>query len=352
MTAQEEKVAVHPLLSVSIRPISDWREWLALWNLEIAPNYRWRESLLQGGFDTLLNNGWYHDGKEYDEADRLMFYLSVADGWTDEGEFRPRDDHGVVYHFGYDQHGNNVRKRPSELCQQLAHKAFATLCQSFFKKVELKGGSRGSSGFNEIWERLVTSEKFFPTLQNFFRAEKWRLGDDIDLQIRNLTRWNDRRSNNELLVVDFLLKLAEFLWGWQAPDTSWGYTSKEEADKRFAEMRIRLDAAKPWMVEVLAQLDRLDVLGRWMLELDETSLAKLKEIALRGKLSELHHPVTDQRRVNTIEEACLAGSKAAWFVKKHELLMAEWSRLAAILQAEREKAQAIRNLEELKVGKQ
>jgi len=60
-------------------------------------------------------------------------------------------------------------------------------------------------------------------------------------------------------------------------------------------------------------LDELNLLHRWILEFDNPCLAKLKEIALRRELSSHRHPVTEDRKVADIDEACYLGSSAGGF---------------------------------------
>jgi hypothetical protein len=117
-------------------------------------------------------------------------------------------------------------------------------------------------------------------------------------------------------------------------------------------MRARLEIAQPWMIEVLNWLGRLNVLERWILELSETCLAKLKEIALRSKLSEYHpqHQVKKSRTVLTVDEACFVGSPAGWLLKRRELMERVHARLTAIREAERERDAAEQKLEELTPG--
>lgn len=258
---------IHTLLTREIRPIRDWYEWLAHW--QWAEDSQWMESLLHCGFNILLENGRSFGDKEYDEIDRLTFYLTIADGWVDNYLLRLSTDGDKKYNVGWDSNGNIIRKTPRELRQQLAQKAFDLLCLNFFRKVELLEGGRRGDEFNKDWERMITSERLFPLIQNFFRVEKERFSD---IGIRNLSLEDDRRSHNEQQAVNFLLNLAKFIWGWEEPEIPSYHPSKEEIDKRLAETRVRVDAAKPWMVEVLAFLGRLDVFESGYLNLIRRAL--------------------------------------------------------------------------------
>lgn len=345
MATQKDESAVHTLLTREIRPIRNWHEWLARW--QMAEDFQWMESLLHVGFSVSLERE-AHGEKEYNCIDRDIFYFSIADGWANRYLLQlPTDGDNEYYAVGRDSNGNVIKKGPNELRQQLARKAFDMLCLNFFKVELLRGGRRGDE-FNDVWESLVVSERLFPIIQSFFRAEKAEFSDNV--RIRNLS-YRDERSHNERQAVNFLLNLAKFIWGWKKPDTKWYGSRKDEADKRFAATRARVDAAKPWMVEVLAELNGFDVLREWILELDKACLAKLKEVALRNELSQYRHPVTKDRQVATLDEACYVGSKTAWFFKEYELMTKEHKRLGAILEAEQQKTEANRRIDELTAKK-
>jgi hypothetical protein len=342
----EGEVAIHTLLTREIRPIHNWHEWLAYW--QATENLEWMESLLHVGFNVSLERSKYGE-KVYDRVDRIIFYFTIADGWADDSLLELSTDKNEEYVVGRDAHGNTIRKKQRELRQQLARKAFDMLCPNLFK-VELMGGGRHGDQFGEVWERDIVSERLFPVIQNFFRAEKDRYGDN---RIRNLSHgWLCERSHSEQQAEIFLLNLAKFVWAWKEPDASFGYRGsdkeEEEIEKRFAEMRIRVDTAKPWMVEVLAKLNRLDALREWILELDAACLAKLKEIAFRTELSKgWRHPVAKYRPVATLDEACFVDSKAAWLIQEHALKTREYKRLTAIREAEWKREEAERSIKEL-----
>ncbi len=329
----------------NIQPTSNWNEWIGLW--ESTLNLQWKESLLHEGFKIPLGRREFGE-REYDEIDRLAFYFAVADGWTDASILRFPEDEGKEYRVGCDSCGNAIRKTPSELRQELARKAFDMLCLNFFKTELLVRGRHGDE-FGKEWERIIASEQFFPVIQNFFRVQEARLSDRIE--IRNLFHRDETRSHNERLAVDFLVNLAKFIWGWREPDDEHYYSSEDKKKERreyLAATRSRIDAAKPWMIEVLAWLDRIDVLRKWILELDKACLAKLKEIAMRNEFDGYYpSPVRERRPVVTLDEACYLGSKAAWFLKEHELRIREHKRLTAIQEAEKQIKEAGQKIEQL-----
>jgi len=339
MSTQAQKDAratTHPLLSREIRPLSNWHEWLVRW--QAAVSIEEMLGLLHVGFNVSIGRH-EHGEQEYDDIDRLVFYFSIADGWNDHYllEF-PTDQEKYPHTF------NSEQGSPGKLRQQLARKAFDMLCLNFFK-VELLGGGRYGDSLADIWESVVVSERFFPIIQNFFRAGKRRYSDSVS--IRNLS-YRGSRSHNEEHAVNFLLDLVRFIWGYKTSEPSWRSDEElKQVRKDNAVMRSRLDASKPWMVEVLVCLDKLDLLREWILDLDKPCLEKLKEIALRNRLSEYTCPVRKSRTVATLDEACYLDSKAAWFLKEHELRQREHRRLTAIRDAEQAKAKADQKIKEL-----
>ena len=305
----EKGVEVHPLLTREIRPIYNWHEWLACW--KAADNLQTMEGLLHAGFNVSLEKGKW-DEREYDETDRLAFYFSIADGHYDYFSFLP-EDAGVVeaeYYVGRDSNGNVIRKTPAKLRQRLAQKAFDQLCLNFFK-IETERDSHGR--ITRAWEGTILSERLLPAMLKFFKTDE----EFGAVRIRNLPRQKDS-SHNAKLIVEFVLNLVKVIHEWKEPDTNY-WNNKEEADRVFAAMRARVDAAKPWTIEVLEKLGRLDILRERIVELDDVYLAKLKEIALRGKLSKFGHLIARDRSVVSIDEACYVDSRAAWFIKEYEL---------------------------------
>jgi hypothetical protein len=337
------EVPFHTLLTREIRPERNWHELMERWQAAVTKGDM--EGVLHRGFSVSFEKGHYEE-REYDHIDRLIFYFIIADGWNDHYQLYLPTDKKERYFVGWDPNGNSVNKTQSELRQQLARKAFDVLCLNFFKEVKLLGGGKYGNDFNYEWQKTIISGKLFPFIRHFFRAKKEHFGDRII--ICNLSRQNDKRSHNEEHAVNFLLNLTEFIFGWEETEiTSWS-NNKDVIKKHNCKMRSILDASKPWMIEILTNLDRLDVLQKkWVLKFDKACLAKLKEIALHSSFSQHQDPVREDRPASTIDEACYLGSKAAWLLKKHELIIREHKRFEAISKEKRKKAEAdskIKNL--------
>lgn len=338
----EEKVAqIVPLglFSREIRPIRNWHEWLMRW--QVAETIEEMLGLLHVGFSVEIGGGGWRE-PEYELSDRVEFYLTVADGWMDADLLERSGDSGE-YYFGKDEFGNRSRKRTKELRQVLARKAFDMLATNFFNAMKVKDGYR-----NQIWDEALTG-RLFPVIQNFFRTEKAKYGGRI--VVRNLP-WRDEVSHNEKRMIGFLLNIIENVWKWsEEPLSSWW--KEEEKDKARlinAELRARFDGAKPWTVEVLVYLGRLDILrGLWE-SLDVPSITRLKEIALRTEVPDPETPRWSyrQRRAKTLEEAVHAGSLVAGFLVELDIKRSEARRFKKIREALEARTKAERALEELK----
>lgn len=318
--SEATKNEVHPLLAKEIKPLKNWSEFLQSW--ESVNTIDQMVAVLNAGFTFSADN----------PVERILFYLQIADGWENKNILqKPTEstERAQCYYLS----GEKIWKSPAELRQIIAVKAFQMLCQYVFK-VDLLIREDYVVYFNEVWEEEFTSELLFPAIMNFFRIEEHEISIcDTEATIRNLVRpW--KMSEEIKPAYEFLSNLALFMWDWKVRERC---EDKEKRSKRIQKniaLRARLDAAKPWMVEVLVALDQLDVLRRYILELDEACIVRLKEIALRSELYASSHCVQETRKVKTIDEACYAGSKAAWFLKEYELKNRENQRLLAIKEAE------------------
>ncbi len=323
-------------------PIASWAKFLERWNW--AVNHQELLSLLHAGYSIPYGRTQW-DEKEYESVDRHIFYLIIAYGWEDPGLLRRSDDGDGSYALGYDDQGRVMRKTSAQLRQELAVKAFTMLCLNLFRNTSLYA-ERSRVEFHSDWVGMILTDKFLPVLMNFFRVTTDAQGRK---EVCNLPRAGTT-SHPEVHAVDFLLTFTRFLWSWKEEHVdSWRSDEwKDEVTARNREIRARVNTAMPWMVEVLNQLDRLDILKEWTYSLNRPCLAKLREIALRAELQDHRHLVVNKdRRVADLEEACFAGSKAAWFLQRHALLTRVNQRLAWEQQARRDLEEAQRRVEKL-----
>lgn len=339
---QPETSPVHDLLSREIRPLRNWKEWLDRW--QSAVSLQEMLGLLHGGFDvTTEKSSW--EEPAYNQLDRISFYLRLADGWIDSSRLRKPEDRGLRYDFRDKNAGSSSEKEPFELRMMVARKAFDMLCLHFFRQ-ELPPRP-GDREYESYWSSLTANGNLLPLLMKFFRVEPSEIKE---CSIENLCIGLRDGSHNQKHAMTFLKNLATFLWHWEKPDLSFLFLRDEEKktrERQASELEGRIEEAKPWMIEVLVSLDEIDILSPIALSLDKKSLGKLREIALRQNLECAFYPVEKDRKVRSIEEACYAGSKAAWFLKMREICLQEQTRLEEIQKAQQAKDAADRKLRHL-----
>ena len=353
----QQTSADHPLLNREIRPIVNWFEWLKLWTE--AKTYQELIGLLHYGFQLSISRA-SHSEPEIDIYGRVIHYLSVADGWNTYSALRLPDD-GRIEFMMIDSNKLQCERTPSQLRQEIAQKAFEILCLNFFKD---RSKCHDSA---EYWENRILSERIFPIIMNFFRVERDESGDRVT--VRNLTSVGriDKRIHSEQFAVDFLLNLVRFIWTWKSgQSTVWFDRQKEE--ERLKPLRERIAFAKPWTIEVLRALGELRMLRDWLLDMNESCLDKLKEIALRSELEGGYDFLDRDHHVANVEEACFVDSEAGWLLKMYEIKLqvktrldeerkaeiareeaerTEHERLAEIAKAKQQRDEATAKLDEL-----
>lgn len=331
--SEQKYVPAHESFMQKVAPIGTWSEWLKL--AYAATSFEQKVGLLHAGFDVKMGRREMYGAPDYTPFDRLEFYFGVADGWTESDHFRTK---GVSwqdepeYEVGHDKNWNRIRRKESDQRQLLARKAFSMLVSKYFTELswveEANYNGRETGGEHEI-RRFLSSPEFL-AIQKFFRVEEGR--------VYNLSSKRDEENHWQKKIFEFLLWLPPLLWNWTEKEIR-SYDSEEVIQKK--ELQNLTEAgvvaeAKIWMIEVLSALDELDLLERWILELDEPCLAKLKELALRNTFRSHAWPVSSDRPVANLEEACFLNSPAAWLLKKHGVMTAEYFRLVSISNAEKE----------------
>ena len=333
----------HPLLTREIRPIKDWTEWLERW--QAAVSLEEMMGLLHCGFDINFRySKGVHDPVPYSNDDRTSFYFQIADGWAwHYGMLRLETDPEETFPWGFNSSGFVKKLSLSEMRQVVAEKAFAMLCLNFFRS-DGRATTR-SDHFMNSWEKNVANELLFPVILNFFHAEvdKWGV-----TSIPNLGSIGGEVSHNKQLAINFLIDFTLFLWEWRSRKVDM-YSSEEDRlrkEKQNARLTTQVAEGKLLMIEVFAAMKKLDHFEvMWGLKLDEACLAKLLEIALRAKIN--HGEFEKSTRVKTLDEACYAGSHAAWFLKRYEIRKAVQLNLDARKQAAERLRVARREVEQL-----
>ncbi len=343
--AENNELVVPLLVSRDIRLIFNWAEWLKFW--VSAETLEQMIGLLHIGFNVPMR--LIYGEKEYGDKDRVVFYFATANGWADHSLLRKPKDGDKICYIGYDKYGNEVVKHPSEARQIVAKKAFDMLCQNFFR---LQGENTDSyrrraeeeQRWNCLLKGVIASQKLYMAVSSFFSLDS-KASSDFP-RIRNLTESREV-SHGEELARDFLVRLAEFIWGWKEFEIS-TYASEDDranVEKRNISMRARVEEAKPWSIDVLVILREIHRLNKY--ELDDVSLERIREIAMSTKISRIYHRVSEDRLVSTLEEACYCGSQSAIFLRSYESNRREEKRLNAILEAEEALRMAQRNVQVL-----
>jgi len=330
----------HPLFKRPILPIKNWAEFLTRW--QEAKTWEEMLGLLHAGFNIVHFYRRSTDQQEFKPADRLIFYLTIADGWTHpESLCAPDEDRYEKQSVGLNEtDGRQILMATSELRQALMKKAFDQLCQHFFGKGKSKDGEPLVRD-ERYWTDKVLTPEIFPRLMSFFRVKESRSNV---IEIRNLpcpSSWR-KVSHHEKQVISFLLDLASFLWRWKETEIEgwWKEEDKATVAKFNREMRARVNQAMPWMIEVLVSLGRLDILAKRDIKLNSACLVKLKEIALLAELSPDDCLVRERRRVGNLEEASLAGSAAADFLLKYQLNTKTRAKLEMVYRAQEKSIEA------------
>ncbi len=349
------EVPVHTLLTREIRPTRNWHEWLQLW--QKAETAGQMISLLHEGFDVPLSR-FEHMDLEYKPEDRLRFYFEIADGWADYDLLYLQGDGNEKYFVGCDQNWNREYKSSAQMRQMVARKAFDMLCSKFFKEgTACEGEHRlkhrlSDDEFSNYFNRIVFGP-MYPVILHFFRPEKAKYSHRNDIGPRNL-RNTDSCGDKEKIAVTFLNNLGQWLYSFRQTKTPHVFQRKREEieaeQKEIDKDQVLVDSGKPMILEFWNMHNMLNQLRNRLTELDETSLAKLREIALREKLDTYMREIEIEkdRPVKTIEEAILAGSRAALLLKEREILLQEQNRLQKAAAHRKRVKETEKRLEKLK----
>lgn len=338
---KEEDSKVATFLLKQIRTYRNWHECVMEF---LTTDVKQRKiSALHEGYNTSIERsyGGGLDEPTYTEEDRAIFYLKVADGYKQVWDHQIPEDEGKKFYDGFDKFGQTEWKVPTQLRQEVALKAFIILCQNFFNLVLYY--AKDIRQFDGRWESFIVSEKLFPSIQNFFRFKKQ---PDGDINVRNLP-YGKELSHNEQIVVTFLKNLAIFLWeGWKEREVE-GYLGieyRKRTEEANASRARNILNMKLWMIEILSQLREINLVEKWLPTFEPACLEKMREIAMRATLSPGKHPVKQERKVNSVAEAVLAGSRSAKIIALHEIAVNEINRLKPILDLECEIEHAQRKL--------
>jgi hypothetical protein len=318
-----DAIRSNPLLMHHLDSIKNWNQWMKHWRK--TETVEEMVGLLHAGFDIPDSYGNSPLEKSHEtesKIDRILFYLSLADGWTSPIKTE----------------GEELNSEKPLMRQEVAEKAFEMLCCNFFGE-QPKQHSSGDPNLREKdrhitqveWEKKV-HPLILKALMNFFRV---KVTSSNFVTVSNIAR---HRSNFKL-VRPFLIGLSRFLFTWQKHYVS-SFDTKESsvAHKTNGQFGKILPEARLWMIEILAHLHEIDELKHR--ELDQACVEKIKEIAMREAF-ETHDSLqvlgvpANRRPVTSLDEACYLGSECAWLLKYRELMDRESARLKALGEAEK-----------------
>ena len=226
----KERNEAHPLNARPLTVFHEWADWKKRWDEEMArdyPNSGVLVGLLHAAFSIRA-----------DPSERIPFLLGIADGYRSYSAF-PND------------YRNNRQDKPKPR-QNVARKAWAVLCDNFFKEAAEK------EIYDYFWRDtmagIIGEDVIFKKILWFFDPE----GDNIPS--------HEKDARNEMARV-FIKRFIEFVWMRR---------NKEEPTNQ-----MYLDA-RPQLVGILSELHALDRLTAFFREygVDEKSMSKLEEIAL------------------------------------------------------------------------
>ena len=270
----------HPLYQKNITRFAEtWPEWKE--NFAEAKTGSELIGLLHRGFDAYTE-------KWEERLERICFYLEVAYGYNDDFLFRR--PLGINY--------PDEERRLAEVTQIIARKAWAILCQKFFKE----------SDNPECWRTLIDEPIIFDRIIWFFS------------ETANIPRHNSE-NHHDIIALKFLAELSTLTW-----EGRWG--TRTESKPRFA-------AKRPLFIKILDAIKRLDILRKYWRELSLDDLVSLEELALENGY------------YATLAQAATLGSQAAQTAIVLKAMIAEGDRRKKIEEAEAEIEEARQKLESL-----
>lgn len=246
----------NPLKNYTPKTVESWKEWLETWDAtELA---ELRHHLLHIGLDLIHR----------DELEAIPFYLRVADGHLHHGISSGSGDYGEYY-----WPGDHRPKSAPEIRGLLASKAFTVLVNRFF-------GTRSNEHRNNVphWAGTIFLGEILEDVVWFLRCEPRHVVLE-DWGPRNFTTALTRPENERATeaMTSFIIYLARLAFNRRFFDETIVQTFV--SPDRHEEVRERLVAVRPQLIEPLAYIDQLNLLVERGVEIDDAWLAQLAKIA-------------------------------------------------------------------------
>lgn len=328
--------STHPLKQNKITHLQNWKQWMEIWNNN--PCLEVRHSLLHFGLEMPLGQlhsketDWKTTNETYSE--RILFYLSVADGWhLDPQSFALELPERRSYRGGDPRFDTSlgVLEGNGVLGQRLAQKAFVALFNALIPRTEVKGEREQRIGLNSYHYGRPSGTPYYQKMSSretvallrFFRP----VGDSLDKGV-HLQNFPDRtffgplgEVTNHLIerVRNFLSDYLVFLWENKEPVKPKFYGEardaeigchRQEALNRFSEEMAFYSLLKrrrflmAVMLLCLGKSERL-----YPLDKDERTLKFLHQFAMSAEVtSEIYYEkegrlILGRRRPQSLEEA-------------------------------------------------
>jgi hypothetical protein len=284
----EGEVRVNPLMKYESTRLADFAAWEKRWNDEGSVEVR------LGLLHTLETKYW--DWKE-SRKEILDFLLNHSDGWR-EGEEHFRTSSGE------NRRGQDRKK--------LAAKAFSVLCRCFLSKK--RESPHLSENFAWIW--ILGDKEALQALVDFFVLPTGGCKNCFSSSC-------SKEGSDDKITSNFLFDLAKCGW------TQSHVVDSIQWNRVYFDTKELLITLQPRFIEVFDEARQLHWFltlhgGRYV-DLNEASMQKLRDIALRHASHLPHMPVTEQlgdtlRVPRNIEEAVYGRSQAAAVYAIHDIL--------------------------------
>lgn len=279
---------VHSLRQSDITYIRNWDEWKKQWQL--ANLVELRLGLLHLGFGISLEDipGQPRENGACTKrgVDRICLYLDLADGHLERMRFiksheNLQPDPRIRSAVG--------RTDAASLRQEISKKAFGVLCTDIFLRFDANPFPTSKSSPLGHWSDPAALRKFLW----FFRPT----GTSTLYNVENIGNGKNIRAE---AATSFALWLCRFLLGIDEK-RHFPELQKELGEQLFSEFR-------PKAIEILATLNKLDILIQGNFQPDLQSLLTLKKLAMDTLFP---NDSASARETRTLEEAVASGSPAA-----------------------------------------
>ncbi|MBX4211270.1 MAG: hypothetical protein KW806_00505 [Candidatus Yanofskybacteria bacterium] len=267
----------HVLMTREFGVIKDWTEWKQRW--DEADTAEVLLGLVYCGFHVPLTEGYDYEKREELKADRICFYLEIADGhagWDlmhehERGEWNLGDE-GTLPH-----------RR-----QAIAARAFGHLAKFFFTP---KNSSDRSNWWN--WEDVLTNDRLFQKVLWFLRT-RWDV-HQFQWVLQNIQPFPQREAS--AIAWTFAKRFMRLLWETNFYPLSLTPEKKEEAMQR-------LRGAQTAAMDILLVLGMFEeiLLNKYRSPTSAVVVEKLTRLALQK---------WPDRMYASLDEALLEGSPAA-----------------------------------------